>query len=306
MKIIAKGFQGIALKKSATIVRKYHASERQWRDEIDNLIYLGNIPNLDIGCTIPRLYDSGSEVKVIDGKSYSYWTEMELIPGKTAHELVIRTNTGDPMLIGRSIGTVLFKMHNAPKSVADDYDRLMTKNSDRLLRHILNDKIAKIIHVDKDPVRLAMVQEAADYLSLHAQTISQQSVLSHQDLNMQNIIINDDQTVEGLVDWPSFGKTHPSLALYQLAKEDAWPYIEMRYEELGGSIRKDIMYAAATIHLAWSSACVSGRISQVFNLQLQRYRICDSWIASDSCWLAFTLLRQSASPAVCTYSVLHS
>ncbi len=253
MNIIAKGFHGIVLKKSATIVRKYHTSEQQWRDEIDNLTYLANISNLDIGCTIPKLYDSGSAVEVIDGTSYSYWTEMELIPGKTAHELVIRANTGDPILIGRSIGTVLFKMHNASKLIADD-DRLITKNSDRLLRHILSDKVAKIIHVDKDPVRLSIVQEAADYLSLHAQTIAQQAVLSHQDLNMQNIIMNDDQTVEGLVDWSSFGKTHPSLALYQLAKEEIWPYLEMRYEELGGSIHRDIMYAATTIHLAWARA----------------------------------------------------
>ena len=221
MKIIAKGFHGIVLKKSATIVRKYHTSEQQWRDEIDNL---------------------------------TYWTEMELIPGKTAHELVIRTNTGDPALIGRSIGTVLFKMHHAPELIADEYDRLMTKNSDRLLRHILSDKVAKIIHVDKDPARLSVVQEAADYLSFHAQTIAQQAVLSHQDLNMQNIIMNDDQAVEGLVDWSSFGTTHPSLALYQLAKEEIWPYLEMRYEELGGSIHRDIVYAAATIHLAWARA----------------------------------------------------
>lgn len=254
MKIIGKGLHGIALKKSGTIVRKYHTVEQEWRDEIDNLTRLANIQNLDIGCTIPKLYDSGSAVKVIDGTSYSYWTEMELIPGETANELVIRTDTGDPALIGRSIGTVLFKIHHVPKSVVDNYDQLKKQDPEHLLRHILNDKIAKIIQVDKDPVRLSMVNEAADYLSHHAQTIAQQAVLSHRDLNMQNIMINDNQMVEGLVDWSSFGKAHPSLVLYQLAREEVWPYLEMRYEELGGSIQRDIMYAATTIHLAWSRA----------------------------------------------------
>jgi hypothetical protein len=46
---------------------------------------------------------------------------------------------------------------------------------------------------------------------------------------------------------------HPTLSLYQLATHPSlWRHIKKQYEKLGGKIMEDILYAAATIHLAWA------------------------------------------------------
>lgn len=67
------------------------------------------------------------------------------------------------------------------------------------------------------------------------------------------VLVDEQNHITGIVDWVTFGLTHPGLTLYQLAaRPHIWEPFQKQYTNLGGTIQDDILYAAALIHVAWS------------------------------------------------------
>jgi hypothetical protein len=177
---------------------------------------------------------------------------MELVLGFAAN-----TTLDDEQCItlGTHLGALLFAMHNTSQLYIEQY-LTQAGDKDNLLRHILDDNAAHVMRVlSKEPNigTLAKAQEALAYLQGKRTLLNRQRTLTHTDLNLSNILIDKAGRVQGLVDWGSFGFSNPSLAMYQLAtRPRLWVHIKRKYEALGGLILDDILYAAATIHLAWA------------------------------------------------------
>lgn len=232
--------------------RKFYILPEEWERERANLAFLARIQNagFDIGCKIPAVLDSGGEGQwEINGTTYVRYRDMELIAGMPA-SLGIETKALEQF--GNDLGTILFTFHTRSRAYIPEWTSRFGQK-DALLRHILEDKARRVEQEEADPAIRRGIKHAATYLKDRVVSFSPGSTLSHTDLNLSNILINDGGTVKGLVDWGSFGLTNPTLSMYQLAtKTRVWPHIKRRYEDLGGHVAYDVLYAAAFIHLAWA------------------------------------------------------
>jgi hypothetical protein len=249
--ILGQGHGGVVVADTPTSVKKFYASRQWWKNEKTHLKFLAEIQGqgFSIDCTIPKLIESADKgAWKIDGKTYHYCSTMELIPGVTAWS----EYTGkDLETLGIHIGTILLSMHTRSQSYIPQW-KAEFGGKDKLLTHIFKDKAAQVLRKGADVTAKNQVKEAVKYLEERKDLLTSERTLSHLDLNLNNILVTTANDIEGLVDWGDFGLTHPSLSLYQLAtKPSLWLYIKKQYEKSGGIIRDDIVYAAATIHLAW-------------------------------------------------------
>jgi len=251
MKILGKGHKGVVVATAADVVEKYYISRSEWQKEKTQLTFLAKIQRrgFDLGIMIPKLRDSAEGKWEIASQVYGYRNTMERLPGITAARGITDKNVST---VGANLGKLLFTLHTASK----EYQLGWTAQfgtSDNLYKHIADEKVAAIIQDEPDQHVVQQTRGAASYLAREVPEVRSTYALSHLDLNLNNILISTDGSITGLVDWGDFGITNPSLSLYQLATEpDLWPYIQTHYEAAGGTIDLGIVYAAATIHLAWA------------------------------------------------------
>ncbi len=253
MEVLGIGFVGVVVAVDDDFVDKFYGRRSDWEREHDHLNFLNDIAQqgFDVGCRIPKVTssDSGKSWKV-NGKTYRYRSRMERVPGVTADAGCDSSNVAS---VGKNLGTVLFALHTKFQKFIPRWTRDFDK-SDKLFTHIVHEKADKVLNQETDQTVKRFVTEAVTFLQPRKQSLKADYTLSHYDLNLNNILIDPQTgTVNGLVDWPGLGPTHPSLSLYQLPeRQDIWQYAWARYLKLGGSIAEDILYAAAVIHWAWA------------------------------------------------------
>lgn len=253
MDIVGRGLQSIVTihNDDPALVNKFYLTEEEWSKEKANLQFVAGIQKqgLKLDCKVPNISTSEQGKWQIGGKEYRYLTAMERIVGKRAD------SDFDPetlKIFGTHLGVVLFSMHRGTKKYSKQWTSEFGEQ-DELLTHLFEDKAAKVLKEEKNQKIKLSVKEASAYLKGKESMLLSNRTLSHLDLNLTNIIINNDNQVEGLVDWVSFGFTNPSLSMYQLAtKTHIWKYVEGQYAAMGEEIMNDVVYAAATIHLAWA------------------------------------------------------
>lgn len=254
MKILGQGHHGVVIIGEPGTVEKFYSTEAEWEKEKNSLAFLAGIQNSGLGATyiIPRLIRSLEGTWDINGKSYSFCNIMQRIPGLPANGGISKQNLES---FGEALGELLFGLHSQARSFIDQYKKSV-KSEDTLLRHIVDDnagKVKKVVTEENDKQVKQWVDDAARYLERRLPQLIEEQTLSHLDLNLSNILINKEGSINGLVDWGGFGLTHSSLSLYQLATNpNLWVHIKKQYEASGGIIREDIVYAASTIHLAWA------------------------------------------------------
>jgi len=254
MEILGRGHKGIVIVDTATSIKKFYESELEAEEEQISLEFLGNLQDqgFNIGCTIPRLLEViGEGAWEVEGKTYIRCNRMERIPGISARQAIAHFNQPQLETLGKNLGTIAFALHSLSKAYIELWKRIDT-SQDKLLEHVLDDKAAQVLREEPDKGVTARVKDAAQYLEDQRESLAPDNVLSHLDLSLSNILVSDTSHVNGLVDWGSFGLTNPSLSLYQLAARPVWPYVKQQYEQEGGSVREDIVYGAASIHLAWA------------------------------------------------------
>lgn len=252
--VLGQGLKGIVVADGEGAVRKFYAAESEGLEEEAQLTFLGQLQDqgFNIGCAIPRLLEVvGSGNWQIEGGTYVYCNRMERIPGTCARLAAPGYTEQQTELLGRDLGAIGFSMHALSRAYVAQWKRTFT-NEDRLLTHILEDKAAQVIREEPDPSVRSRVRDAARYLEEQCPPVASENTLSHLDFTLSNTQASPEGRVNGIVDWATFGLTNPSLSLYQLAHRRVWPYVKRQYEQAGGSIREDIVFAAAAIHLAWS------------------------------------------------------
>jgi aminoglycoside phosphotransferase len=253
MNIIGRGMCGVVVGDTETSVKKFYKVKEDWEKEKTRLAFLTSMKEqgFDIDCTIPKLISAsaGGEWSV-NGKTYNYCAKMELIPGVRAD---VKFNREELEKLGTSLGTALFIMHSTSGPFVSQWINSFGSD-DELFDQILKEKATKVLAEETDKRVLSWVAEVKGYLEDQEAQLMNQRCLSHIDLNLPNIIVNnDDHSIEGLVDWGAFGLTSSSMSMYQLVgKSDLWTHVKKQYMKLGGTIREDILCAAATIHLAWA------------------------------------------------------
>lgn len=254
MKILGQGHKGIVIADGKKAVKKFYLSVTEWEREKTHLAFLEELQDqgFSIGCTIPKLLKSvGQGTWEIDGKLYRFCNQIEYIPGANANQSITDFTHKKLEVLGKDLGKIAFAMHFSSKAYTDPWKRTFGKKGS-LLDHILKDKAAQVTREASEQGTKKAVSLAASYLADKRELLATEATLSHLDFTLSNTQVDVDGHVMGLVDWGSFGLTNPSLSLYQLAPTPIWPYAKQEYENRGGVIRKDILFAAATIHLAWA------------------------------------------------------
>lgn len=250
MKILGKGLAGVVLKETPVLARKLYLSAKDQDKEQSVLNYVASlcVRGFEIGCQIPKLHGlENNQLWQIEGKQYRYSSILDLIPGKMVSASLTNKNKE---AIGKSLGQVLYTMHTNGQNYRSNFIK-KHGSQDEMLRHILQDKAARVIAQNNSNKEIA--KETARYLQSHQKNLDRERTLSHLDLHLHNVMTADNNQITGLVDWSGFGLTHPSVVMYQLATtQNIWPYIQKEYQKLGGCLRLDILYAAATIHVTWA------------------------------------------------------
>ncbi|GEM_PF-3198361 len=253
MEILGKGLGGIVIGDSPGSVQKFYIAERSGCAEQAHLAFLGKQQEqgLNIRCMIPKLLEVvGKGEWEVEGQTYTYCNRMERVPGTSARRIMSSFNEPAHERLGRALGGTAFAMHSLCRAYTRQW-KDARGGQDVLLSHIMEDKVGLVLaeEADKDVVR--RVTDAANYLKNNCRISASNKTLSHLDFSLANTQADDEGQFYGLVDWGDFGLTDPSLSLYQFAYRSVWPYLENQYEKLGGTLRKDIIYAAAAIHLAF-------------------------------------------------------
>ncbi len=254
MRVLGQGHHGVVIAGKPGTVEKFYNTTVEWEKEKAKLTFLAHLQKsgFTVNYIIPELINSATGTWKINGRSYNFCNVMQHISGTPAGDGVNQQNLES---FGRALGILLAEMHQQTKAFTLQYKK-DTGAEDMLLHHIVDEnagKIKKIETEENDRQVRQWVDEAADYLQKELPQRTAEMTLSHQDLNLWNILIDGKGSVNGLVDWGDFGITHPSLSLYQLATNPTlWAHIKKHYQAAGGVILEDIIYAASTIHLAWA------------------------------------------------------
>jgi hypothetical protein len=254
MEILGQGHGGIVVADSASAVKKFYLAQVNGVNEQQQLTFLGSLQDqgFGIGCTIPRLLEVVGEGSwEIDGKAYTYCNRIERVPGTSARLAVPGFTAEQVEALGQDLGTIAFSLHALSKVYTEQWRRTFGEE-DKLLAHILEDKAAQVMREGSDRSVNERVKHAAGYLQTRCQSVVSENTLSHLDYTLSNAQVSHTGHVNGFVDWGDLGLTNPALSLCQLAARPVWPHVKRQYEHMGGSIREDITYAAAAIHLAWA------------------------------------------------------
>jgi hypothetical protein len=252
MKILGKGLYGVVMQDGRDTVKKFYRGREGWEKEVGALQFLADLQRqgFDIGCKIPRLLESaeGGPWRV-DDRPYNFYTIMDFVAG-------VRANQDFPgkdcKILGEHLGTILFNMHSRSRAYIDQWISQKGER-DKLFYHILTEKAEMVLAEEKDEIIRGYAAMAARYLRDRQALLAADRTISHTDLNLNNIMANRENKVEGLVDWGDLGFTNPCLTLYQLATAPyLWTHVRRQYKKLGGTIMDDVVYAAAIIHLTWA------------------------------------------------------
>ncbi len=255
MKILGQGHTGVVVADTPHTVKKFYVSKPYAAEEQASLAFLGEMQDqgFSIGCTIPKLVEVvGKGEWTIRDKVYTYSNRMERVPGTCAHLSVASFTEKQIKVLGQALGAIGFAMHSQSKAYIAIYKSRFGEEDNPLLVHIVKDKVAQILREETDQSITERVKAASDYLQKRCRSLVAENTLSHLDFTLSNTQIDDNTQVMGIVDWGGFGLTHPSLSLYQLAIYPIWPHFKQQYQQQGATIREDIVYAAAAIHLAWT------------------------------------------------------
>ena len=254
MEILGQGLAGLVIADTPNTVKKFYIGADKGRTEQEYLTYLGNLQErgFTIECPIPALIETIGEGEWdINGKTYDYCNRIERLAGTSGRRILSDFTKQATERLGTAIGSTAFAMHTNSKPYIEEWIH-KAGDADNLLGHILNDKAASVISEGSDSDVVRRVREAADYLEGQCSSLTSTNTLCHLDFSLANIQTDSSGKLYGLVDWVYFGLTNPSLSLYQLAYREIWPHVQRQYEQLGGTLREDIIYAAAAIHLAWA------------------------------------------------------
>jgi Ser/Thr protein kinase RdoA (MazF antagonist) len=250
--VLGQGLYGVVVQDGLNGVKKFYRGQEGWEKETTALRFMNDLQaqGLEIGCRIPQLLETadGGSWQIRD-TTYNYCNKMEFIPGLQAAQDFPTKNFAT---LGTNIGTVLFHLHHYSKP----YRTLWTSefgDGDNLFKHIVTEKAGFVMEEEEDPEVRERTYNAVHYLNSKKELLEADRTLSHTDLNLKNILVSTDNTVEGLVDWGDLGLTNPSLTLYQLATSPyLYEHVRKQYSKLGSTILDDVVYAAATIHGAWA------------------------------------------------------
>jgi Ser/Thr protein kinase RdoA (MazF antagonist) len=252
MQILGKGHYSIVIAENDLVVKKFYSSAEELSEERDHLCFLHDLEKQGIcfDFKIPLFLGEEKGDFKIDKVNYQYVSRMERLRGASLGFLL--DGGQDLTATENNLGHAVFQLHHQLRPFVGQWQKEFG-NSDSLLNHILNDKAEKVIIEERDQDILKAVKEAAEYLLNNKSLIEKEHTISHTDLNPNNILVGMGGKIEGLVDCGSFGLTHPSISLYQLATiPQFWPKVRNSYEKSGGILRQDLLYAASTIHLAWA------------------------------------------------------
>jgi Ser/Thr protein kinase RdoA (MazF antagonist) len=250
MHILAQRPNSLVIINDSDAIEKFYRQKRHWEQEAANLRFLADAQEhgLTIGCPIPKLIASDTMGSSTSHAEHPYRNTMQRLHGTQADQRPASTEAA----WATNLATVIFNMHTALQPYIADWTRKFGEQ-DALLKHILEDKAASILEQTSDAHIRRGVEQAAKYLKQHMPRYASQRTLSYQDLNLSNILVDERNHITGIVDWVTFGLTHPGLTLYQLAaRPHIWEPFQKQYINLGGTIQDDILYAAALIHVAWS------------------------------------------------------
>lgn len=88
-------------------------------------------------------------------------------------------------------------------------------SDDELMDHLLDDKYAEVIEKTQDSETIQMVSSAAEYL-MRSLTKARSRSLTHLDINPTNLMVHEDGSFVGFVDFAGFGYSNVSLSTYHL------------------------------------------------------------------------------------------
>lgn len=254
MEVLGQGLAGLVVADTPETVKKFYIGADKGRAEQDYLTYLGSIKKqgFSIDCPIPALAEAVGEGNwEINGKNYDYCNRIERLAGTSGRRILPNFTEQATERLGTAVGSTAYAMHTNSMPYIEEWTH-KSGNTDGLLEHILNDKAGSVISEGSNSEVIRLVKDAANYLQEQCSSLASTNILCHLDFSLANIQTDASGKLYGLVDWVYFGLTNPSLSLYQLAYREIWPYAQQQYEQLGGSLREDIIYAAAAIHLAWA------------------------------------------------------
>lgn len=254
MEILGKGHKGIVVADTASTVQKFYASRTEAEAEQANLTFLELIQEqgFDIGCIIPKFVaELGEGHWDIDGNQYYYSNCMQRISGVCGRTVVNDLTDRQIASLGRQLGSVSAAIHTRSNAFVGQWKDQRGDN-DELLTHIIEDKAGQVQREEPDESIAQRVSVAANYLQEVCASLTKEKTLSHLDFTLDNTQVDEGPRIVGIVDWGSFGLTHPSLSLYQLSTNSVWPHVKSQYEQLAGPLREDIIYAASVIHTAWA------------------------------------------------------
>lgn len=254
MEILGYGLGGVVVADTAHTVRKFYLTEKDGRAEEEHLSYVNDLQKqgFDIQCVIPQLLEVVGQGRwEVEGKTYVYCNRMERVSGVSARKLLATFSEEATQRLGKSLGTSALAMHRPPKTYIEQWKRKYG-TEDIMLAHILNDKARAVLSENSDSSATERVADAARYLKKECAALASTNTLSHLDFSLANTQTDLNGRLYGIVDWGMYGFSNPSLSLYSLTYRTVWPYVRDQYRQLGGTVREDIAYAAAAIHLAWA------------------------------------------------------
>lgn len=247
MGILGRGHHSIVVAAGDKYVEKFYSSAKEARREAKALGFVQNlsVKGFDIRCKIPAFIGKVEQGRYrIGDELFHYKGKMDRLYGVQMSKMQnLNFLVGDLAQIIAS-----FHVESRP------FIKTWTQNSgpqDHLLNHILKDKAGLVLKKETSKEIRTLVRNAANYLAKRDNKLKKEWTLSHLDINPTNVLIKPHGQIEGLVDWGSFGLTHPSISLYQLVDLKIWPKFRKEYSRSGPAIRDDLLYASAAIHFAW-------------------------------------------------------
>ena len=287
MEVLGQGLAGLVVADTPSTVKKFYIGADKGRAERDYLTYLGNIKErgFTIECPIPALVEAIGEGEwEINDNTYDYCNRIERLAGTSGRRILSNFTKQATEHLGTAVGSTAFAMHINSKPYIEEWTR-KSGHTDKLLGHILNDKAAAVISEGSNSDVVGQVRDAANYLKEQCSSLTPTNTLCHLDFSLANIQTDVSGKLYGLVDWVYFGPTNPSLSLYQLAYREIWPHVQRQYEQLGGTLRIDIIYAAAAIHLAWAPI-ISKRLNFPLDVDETHEKFKVLWADFEACRLA--------------------
>lgn len=257
MKFLGKGLHSVVLDCGNEKICKYYNNKNEVTNEERSLIFLATLlkKGVKFNFKIPKYFQKVEDIKFeYENKKFFYRADMEKIDGECILD-AMKYNYCDFNKLGTKLASIFHDMSVNFSAHTNSWKKI-AGGSDSLFSHIVNEKGKNVLDNEKNQDAKNKVREVIDYLIAKekSEEFRNKRHLSHLDISFGNIIVNSSFDIKGIVDWGSFGYTHPSLPFYQVVSFcDFWNSFEKEFIMLGGQIERDILYAAAVIHNTWKS-----------------------------------------------------